>query len=58
MFPVNMQSETHPKGTSFRAHSPQLAAGLVSESDERKLPYGDSPWLAAGSFNNVFKAFA
>ncbi|MBU0482954.1 MAG: MFS transporter [Proteobacteria bacterium] len=47
---MNMQSETH---------SPQQAAGLVSESDESNLPYGDSPWLgvsqaplpAARSFN-------
>jgi len=32
-----------------RAHSPLHAAGLASESENEKLPYGeDSPWLAAG----------
>jgi hypothetical protein len=32
-----------------RVHSPLLAAGLASESENEKLPYGeDSPWLAAG----------
>ena len=35
-----------------RVHSPQLAAGLASESENSKLPYGrSSPQLAAGSFN-------
>jgi hypothetical protein len=32
-----------------RAHSQRLAAGLASESENEKLPYGEnSPWLAAG----------
>jgi len=56
MILLNMQSETFMPA---RVHSPQLgvsqaplpAAGLVSESNEIILPYGDSPWLAAGSFN-------
>ena len=55
-----MQSETHsPQLEVFRLS----AAGLVSESDESSLPYGDSPWLevfrlsAAGSFNILMAKF-
>jgi hypothetical protein len=37
-----------------RARSPLLAAGLASESENEKLPYGeDSPWLAAGRLQIV-----
>ncbi len=37
-----------------RAHSPLLAAGLASESENEKLPYGeDSPWLAAGRLQSI-----
>jgi hypothetical protein len=36
-------------GPRKRAHSLLLAAGLASESENEKLPYGeDSRWLAAG----------
>jgi hypothetical protein len=39
-----------------RAHSPLLAAGLASESENEKLPYGeDSPWLAAGRLQSLLR---
>ncbi len=40
-----------------RAHSPLLAAGLASESENEKLPYGeDSPRLAAGNLQSAGSA--
>jgi len=43
---VNLLAPLEPRK---RAHSPLLAVGLASESENEKLPYGeDSPWLAAG----------
>ncbi len=37
------------------AHSPQLAAGLVSESKVSNLPYGDPPRHAKGCFKNSLR---